>query len=355
MSIHKLAILCLFTLTAIACKKEKDSSTSSPADKKSMGGPKAMQVEGMVAQMQTISGDINTTGTLLSDEEVEVRSEVSGRITHIYFKEGQFISKGQLMVKLNDDDLQAEMQKLKIEIKLAEDKENRQKQLLAASAVSKDEYEVVLTNYQMLKANAEILRTKIEKTRIIAPFSGLIGLKEVSPGAFINNGTVITTLQSVKPLKLEFSIPEKYVPYVQNNMVVSFKVVQNNAIYKAKVYARDPKIDQSTRTVKIRAIYPNTDGKLFPGSFTDVTIPIGGQQKGIMIPSMAYIPDINGAKVFISKNGTAMSIPVKSGLRTESAVQITDGLSVGDTVLTTGILQLKPNTPVRVNVKSTTE
>jgi membrane fusion protein (multidrug efflux system) len=301
MSIHKLAILYLFTLTAIACKKEKDSSTSGPADKKSMGGPKAMQVEGMVAQMQTISGDINTTGTLLSDEEVEVRSEVSGRITHIYFKEGQFISKGQLMVKLNDDDLQAEMQKLKIEIKLAEDKENRQKQLLAASAVSKDEYEVVLTNYQMLKANAEILRTKIEKTRIIAPFSGLIGLKEVSPGAFINNGTVITTLQSVKPLKLEFSIPEKYVPYVQNNMEVSFKVVQNNAIYKAKVYARDPKIDQSTRTVKIRAIYPNTDGKLFPGSFTDVTIPIGGQQKGIMIPSMAYIPDINGAKVFISK------------------------------------------------------
>ncbi len=325
-------------------------------DKKpAMGDQKPMQVEGIIAKSELISGDIKTTGTLISDEEVDVRSEIAGRITNIYFKEGQYINKGQLMVKLNDDDLQAEMQKLKIEIKLGEDKESRQKQLLAASAVSKDDYEVILTNLQLLKANAEILKTKIEKTRIVAPFSGIVGLKEVSPGAFINNGTTITTLQSIKPLKLEFSVPEKYSPFVQNNSEVAFKVVQNDELHKAKVYARDPKIDMTTRTVKVRALYPNSSGKLSPGSFADITVPVGEHQKGIMIPSMAYIPDINGARVFKVKEGKAISVAVKSGLRTERYVQITEGISEGDTILTTGILQLKPQSPVSVNIKSATE
>ncbi len=355
MRIFSIAIICISVLFAGSCKKEGESKSIGLDKKPGMGDQKAMNVNGIVAKTEKISGNISTTGTLLSDEEIEVKSEVAGRITQILFKEGQYINKGQLMVKLNDDDLQAEMQKLKIEIKLAEDKESRQKQLLAASAVSKDDYEVILTNLQLLKANAEILKTKIEKTRIVAPFSGTVGLKEVSPGAFINNGTIITTLQSIKPLKMEFSLPEKYSPYVQNNSEVDFKVTQSDETFKAKVYARDPKIDLNTRTVKVRALYPNASGKLSPGSFTDIILPIGGQQKGIMIPSMAYIPDINGAKVFVVKGGKAVSVPVKAGLRTEKSVQITEGIADGDTILTTGILQLKPQTPVNVNIKSQTE
>ena len=356
MRVFTIALISVSALFLFSCKEDNDNKQASGVDKKpAMGEQKPMRVDGIIAKSELISGDIKTTGTLLSDEEVDVRSEIAGRITNIYFKEGQYINKGQLMVKLNDDDLQAEMQKLKIEIKLAEDKESRQKQLLAASAVSKDDYEVILTNLQLLRANAEILKTKIEKTRIVAPFSGIVGLKEVSPGAFINNGTTITTLQSVKPLKLEFSVPEKYSPFVQNNSEVAFKVVQNDELHKAKVYARDPKIDMTTRTVKVRALYPNSSGKLSPGSFTDITVPVGEHQKGIMIPSMAYIPDINGARVFITKEGKAMSVAVKSGLRTERFVQITEGISEGDTILTTGILQLKPQTPVSVNIKSATE
>ena len=356
MRVFSIALICISAFFIISCKKDKGSSAPAVMDKKqAMGDQKAMNVDGIVAKTQLTIGNINTTGTLLSDEEVDIKSEVAGRITQILFKEGQAINKGQLMVKLNDDDLQAEMKKIEIEIKLAEDKENRQKQLLAASAVSKDDYEITMTNLQLLKANAEILKTKIAKTRIVAPFSGIVGLKEVSPGAFIDNGKIITTLQSIRPLKLEFSIPEKYSSYVQNNNEVTFKVVQSNDEYKAKVFARDPKIDMNTRTIKIRASYPNSSGKLLPGSFADIMIPIGGQQKGIMIPTIAYIPDINGARVFIVKNGEAMSVPVKSGLRTESNVQIIEGISEGDTVLITGILQLKPKTPVSVNIKSLTE
>ncbi|MCZ2102505.1 MAG: efflux RND transporter periplasmic adaptor subunit [Chitinophagales bacterium] len=355
MKVYYIALISISMLLLASCKKEADKDLAANGKKPAMGEQRAMRVDGVIAKSEMISGDISTTGTLISDEEVEIKSEVAGRITNIYFKEGQYINKGQLMVRLNDDDLQAEMQKIKIEIKLAEDKEHRQKQLLDAAAVSKDDYEVILTNLQLLKANAEILKTKIDKTKIIAPFSGIVGLKEVSPGAFINNGTIITTLQSIKPLKLEFAIPEKYSPFVQNNSEVSFKVVQSDELYKAKVYARDPKIDMTTRTVKVRALYPNTSGKLSPGSFTDITVSVGGQQKGIMIPSMAYIPDINGARVFIAKNGKAMSVPVKSGLRTERAVQITEGISEGDTILTTGILQLKPQTPINVVVKSLTD
>lgn len=356
MRVFSIVLICISAFFIISCKNDKASSASTVMDKKQpMGDQKAMNVDGIIAETKLTIGNINTTGTLISDEEVDIKSEVAGRITQILFREGQAINKGQLMVKLNDDDLQAEMKKIEIEIKLAEDKENRQKQLLAASAVSKDDYEITMTNLQLLKANAEILKTKIAKTRIVAPFSGIVGLKEVSPGAFIDNGKIITTLQSIRPLKLEFSIPEKYSAYVQNSNEVTFKVVQSNDEYKAKVFARDPKIDLNTRTIRIRALYPNSSGKLLPGSFADIRIPIGSQQKGIMIPTIAYIPDINGARVFIVKNGEAMSVPVKSGLRTENNVQIIEGISDGDTVLTTGILQLKPKTPVSVNIKSLTE
>ena len=356
MSIFKMKYIYIIAFSILtisfSCKSEPKD------DKKPITGngadAKPMMVEGIIAKSEIRSGSITTSGTIIANEEVEVKSEVAGKITGIFFKEGQAVSRGQLMVKLNDNDLQAQIKKLEIEIKLAEEKEKRQKQLLASSAISKEEYDIAETNLNLLKANVDIIKTDIDKTRMTAPFSGIAGLKNVSPGAFITSSTIITTIQGVQPLKLEFSIPEKYNSNIKVGSDVTFNVVGSSQTFRATVYAKEPKIDPIYRTVKIRATFQNPGGKLAPGSFADVSIAVEKNIPAIMIPSMAYIPDISGAKVFVAKNGKAESIRVKSGIRTETSVQILEGVQAGDTVLTTGILQLKPQSPVTVKVVNPT-
>lgn len=334
----------------LSCKKDDNKS-----NKDASSGPKEqkpMVVSGIIAKDQLTSGIFSTTGTVMANEEVEIKSEISGKVTGIFFKEGNPVTKGQLLVKLDDDDIIAQLNKLKIEIKLAEDKQNRVKQLLAASASTKEEAEIAEANVNLLKANEQILKTNLNKTRITAPFSGTIGLKNISPGAIISPAIVVATIQNTQPLKLEFSVPEKYNHLINVGKVIDFTTAGSNIIYKASVYAKEPKIDEITRTAKIRATFPNRDSKIFPGSFTEINIPIGEKSKVRMIPTIAYIPDINGAKVFIKKNGVAVSVDIKAGIRTEKDIQILEGIEDGDTVITSGLLQLKPNTPVEVNINN---
>lgn len=345
LNIFLLLVVVLFGSCKGEDKKETDKQPNSAA-----AAPKPLTVDGVIAKTELTSGTIQTSGTILANEEVEIKSEVAGKITGIYFKEGQNVNKGQLLVKLNDDDLQAQIKKTEVEIKLAEEKEKRQKQLLASTAISKEEYDIALSNLNLLKANVDIIKTNIEKTRIIAPFSGTIGLKYVSPGAYINTSTMIASIQSTQPLKVEFTVPEKYNGLLKNGTSVSFKVAGFDDTFRASVYAKEPKIDPVTRTAKVRATFPNPSGRVFPGAFADITIPIGAQSKAIMIPTMAYIPDINGAKVFVSEAGLAKSVTVKAGIRTEGAIQILEGINEGDTVITSGILQLKPKSPVNINL-----
>lgn len=334
----------------VSCKNEDIKS-----DEKKSGdskGQKAMVVSGIIARDQMTTGSFTTTGTVMANEEVEVKSEISGKVTGIYFKEGSPVSKGQLLVKLDDDDILAQLNRLKIEIKLAQDKENRAKQLLAASAASKEEYEVAEGNVNLLQANEQILKTNLDKTRITAPFSGIIGLKSISPGAIISPSNIVATIQNTQPLKLEFSIPEKYNHLMNIGKIVDFTTAGSTSKHKASVYAREPKIDEVTRSTKVRATFANPGGKMFPGAFAEITIPVGEKSKVRMIPSIAYIPDIGGAKVFVKKNGVAQSVSIKTGLRTEKEIQILEGIEDGDTVITSGILQLKPNTPVEVIINN---
>lgn len=348
MKLLQLSIYALLFFT-ISCKKES-SNTEKQGGPKIGNASKAISVEGLIANYEPISGSISSSGSILAHEEVEIKSEVSGKVVGIYFREGQAVTKGQLLVKLNDDDLKAQINKLEIEIKLADEKEKRYKQLLASAAISKEEYDIAETNLNLLRANVAIIKTSIDKTKITAPFTGVAGLKNICPGAFITNATVITTVQSVQPLKLDFSIPEKYNSMLKIGTNVTFHVMGDSKTYSATVYAKEPKIDQDNRTAKIRAQFSNPGGRLSPGSFAEVVIPIGNEEKAIMIPTIAYIPDISGAKVFVSKGGQAVSVPVKAGIRTSTSLQILEGIQIGDTVLTTGILQLKPKTPVNVKI-----
>lgn len=349
MKLYQIILLAIF-IVIYGCKEDVKKDEAKSPTSKSDGGEKPMTVNGIIAKNEFTKGSISTSGTILANEEVDIKCEVMGKITGIYFKEGQPVSKGQLLLKLNDDDLQAQLRKLGVEIKLAEEKEKRQSQLLASAAISKEEYDISLSNLNLLKANVDILKTDIGKTRITSPFTGIAGLKHVSPGAFITSSTIITTVQSIQPLKLEFSVPEKYNGFLKSGTSVDFRVAGTSEQLKATIYAKEPKIDPVTRTVKIRASFPNPSGRISPGSFADINLSIGDKVEVIMIPTMAFIPDIAGAKVFVVKNGKAMSVPVKAGIRTESSIQIIEGISQGDTILTTGILQLKPKSPVNVNI-----
>ncbi|MBC7884893.1 MAG: efflux RND transporter periplasmic adaptor subunit [Saprospiraceae bacterium] len=334
--------LCLFSCSSET--KKDNSIKNNPND------IKPMVVDAIIAMEELSSNTINAAGTILANEEVEVKSEVPGKITKIYFKEGSSVTKGQLLVMLNDEDLVAQMQKLHVEIKLQEEKEVRQKQLLLTTAISKEEYDITSSNLNLLKANAQILNTQIVKTRIRAPFGGIIGLKNVSEGAIISSASVIASIQNINPLKLDFSVPEKYNNYISTGTKINFFVAGRSEVLTATVFAKEPKIDPSTRTTRVRASFPNPGARIYPGAFADITIQVGEKSKSIMVPTHAYIPDISGAKMFVSKSGQAISVPVVAGIRTEKEIQILSGIHVGDTILTSGILQLKSNMPVEVNI-----
>ncbi len=344
-----LVTLLSFSLLLFSCK-EKES-----ASEKDKTGPKetpALKVNGLVAGEQTLSDQLTATGTILANEEVEVKSEISGKITDIYFKEGSVVQKGQILLKLNDDDLQAQLKKLKIELKLLEVQESRQKQLLSASAISKEEYDMTRTNLELLKANMDILQLQIDKTKLISPTNGIIGLKYVSPGSFITSSTNIASIQNVNPLKLEFSVPEKYNAKIKAGSQVLFTTTGSSQQWNATVYAKEPKIDETTRSTKVRATFSNKGNLAMPGSFADVRIPLGEKTRGIMIPTIAFIPDIQGAKVFLCKGGKAVSTTVTAGIRTDKEIQIIEGIQAGDTVITSGILLLKPDAPVSVIIEN---
>ena len=309
---------------------------------------KNLAVTGYIVKTVKLSNQIETSGTLLAAEQVELQPEISGKITGISFKEGSYVKKGSLLVKLKDDDLQAQLKKLTIQKKIAEKTEERMKQLLSVNGVGQQEYDNASLELNNIKADIEIVQTQIIKTEIKAPFSGNIGLRNVSIGAFISPATVVSSIQSKDSLKIDFYIPEKYSLLVRNGDKIRFKLDASNDIYFGKVYAIESKIDESTRSVLVRAIYDNRKTDLQPGSFAKVFLDLKDIPETMMIPSQSIIPEAKGKKVAVFKNGKSIFKKVITGIRNESEVQILDGLNVGDTVITTGILYIKPDIKIKI-------
>ena len=339
-------LMCFLILSCHSTEKEKSMSGASPQKSQ-----KPLTVDGIIAKESVLNDAIQVTGSLVANEEVDLRAEISGRVTGIHFTEGSFVKKGQLLVKINDEELKAQAKKIEVEMELQREREERQKQLLNAQAISKEEFDITATNVKLLQANLDIVQSQIRKTQIIAPFSGKIGLKSISIGSIITPSTTIAHLQETNPIKLDFNIPEKYNALISNGSQVAFTLASSDKNHTATVYAKEPKIDPETRTVSIRAKAQNPNQALVPGAFAEVQIKVKQQYKAIRIPTVAYIPDINGAKVLSVKDGKVVMVPVQAGIRTENDIEVT-GIAVGDTILTSGILQLKPNMPVLVNLKS---
>lgn len=326
--------------------RDKNHKTNSPATQK------PINVSGVVVFPKEIENKIYTTGSILANEEVEIRSEVSARVVNINFTEGGWVNRGDLLVKFNDMDLLAQLKKLLIEESLSKEDVYRKTKLLELAAISQEEMDIARNQLEVIQADIELVRSQIAKTEIFAPFSGQIGLRYISPGGFATPSMLIARLIEVDPVKIEFAVPEKYLGKIKNGSEVFFQTDSYDSTFTGIVYAVDPKIDPSTRSLSIRARCQNKEKLIFPGSYAKVEIVIEKLTNALIIPSEAIIPDIRGEKVYVSENGMVKIVYITTGIRGEREVQVSAGLQPGDTVITTGLLQLRENMKVDVGVKS---
>ncbi len=311
------------------------------------GDGRAISVKAAIIKKESVQETIFSNGTLLSNEEAELRSEISGRITEIYFSEGKNAFKGDLLVKINDSEIQASLKKNRAKEKLASDREFRLRQMLEKGLTSQYEYDIALEELNSIKADIEYNEAMLAKTEIRAPFSGIIGLRYVSPGSYIAPEKIIATIQSLNPLKAEFSVPQKYSGMIKPGKEIIVKT--GGKSYNAKIYAVEPKIDLTTRTVKVRALVPNANYELKSGSYTEIEVITDTRTEAVVVPSNTIIPDIDGEMVFVYRNGKAEEKRVKSGLRTDEGIEIISGLNFGDTLIVSGIIQLKGGAPVKLS------
>lgn len=310
---------------------------------------RTLNVTAEVIKKTSISDGIIITGLLLPDEEVSLSFETSGKITAINFEEGTHVKEGQLLAKVNDAQLQAQLRKLEVQLKLAEDRVYRQNALLEREAVSKEAYEQVQTDLAMLKAEIDMVKANIALTELHAPFDGIIGLRQVSEGAYATPSTIVASLTKTSPLKIEFAVPERYAGIVKNGANLSFKVEGHLKPFSAKVYATESYVDPTTHTFAIRALYANSNGQLMPGRFANVDLKTQEFDDAITIPSQAIIPEMGIDKVYLYKSGKAQPVTITKGIRNESRAQILEGLSIGDTIITSGTLQLRTGLSVTLD------
>lgn len=329
-----------FTDEKAGSKKEKEKG---PGGK---GGKTAVIVS--VVKSTRLDDMITSTGSILPNEEVEIHSEIAGRIIQLNIQEGDNVQKGTILFRINDDDLQARLKKLGYNKKLAEDNEARQKVLLQKEAISQREYDIAVNSVNTISADIEDLKAQIIKTTVRAPFSGTIGFRYVSIGSYISPSTKIATLTNTNPAKIEFSIPAKYASAIKKGNTIEFETENESKTFIGKVYAIDPKIDAQTRTLQIRALSPNPGNKLVAGAFAKVNLILKSKGSAILIPTEAVIPEAKGSKVFVVKNGKSVPTKVLLGTRGEKTVEILSGLKLGDTLITNGIIQVKPDGEVEI-------
>lgn len=307
--------------------------------------------EGIVVKGAPFQTEYTTSGSLFPNEEIQILSEVAGRITGISFKEGGHVTKGQVLMSIYNEDVKAQIQKSKAQRELQEKIKARQAELLRIGGISQQDYETTTAQIQSIDADISYYEAMLRKTTITAPFSGRIGIRNVSVGAVISPSTVIATLQQTQVLKMDFTLPDQYKAEVPNGKKVRFKVTGSLDTFTGVISALEPAANTVTRTIKVRALVQNENNQLNAGAFTRVFIPFDNNKNALLIPSQSVIPTDRDKKVAIVKGGMAKLATVTIGARTNDKVEVIQGLSEGDTILTTGIMQVKEDMKVTVTVK----
>jgi len=332
----------LFSITAISCKQKKE--TPEVMTVRSVNLP--VQVEAFIVRTRPLSENIEVPGTLLPYETTEIRPEISGRLVELNIPEGKVVEKGMLLAKLFDEDLQARLKKLEVQLSIAQKTVERQKALLDISGISQQEYDLSQLEANNLSADIGLVKVDIGKTHITAPYTGKIGLKNISLGAYVTPSNILTTISQVNDLKLEFTVPEKYSENMKRGKEVAFTINGADKKYRATVMATEAAIEANTRTLKVRALVKGRHEELVSGGFAKVSLELGNNAEPIVIPTQAIIPQARDKKVVVYNNGSPEFKIVTTGIRDSTFVEIIDGLKTGDTIITTGLLAIRPDSKI---------
>lgn len=345
-----LVAVLLVVVFLIAWPKLRGLSEKETAQKQEVAqnANRPIPVEVAVIKPQAYSNNLSVTGSVLANEMLELKSEVPGILENINFKEGQQVKKGQLLFTIRNTDLQAQLQKAKARQQLVAGSEDRYRQLLEREAVSQEEYDIATNDLRSAEADIQLLEAQIAKTRVYAPFDGNVGLRLASQGSYIAAGTAIASLYDLQPAKIDFSVPGKYQSVIKPGDPINFTTDGSQKQFRGEIYALEPQIDPATRSLRIRALSPNEDKRLLPGQFARIRLSLEATDNALMVPTQAVVPELNGHKVYLLKQGKVAEQAVEIGSRSDTQVQILSGLKAGDSVLTTGILQVRPGSEVEV-------
>ncbi len=308
-----------------------------------------LPVEGIILVPEALDNGLIITGSIIANESLELKSEANGKIKKITFKEGGRVKQGDLLVQINDEEIRAQIEKQRYMQKLNKDNEYRQRQLLKKEAISQEEYDNALNRLNTTISDIKLLEAQLQKTRVYAPFDGIIGLRYVSNGAYISPATVIATLYNNSPAKIEFAVPSRYSAQISAGKKIRFTIENDTSrVFMGEVYAVEPRINEETRTLKLRALAANPKGVLLPGQFVKVDLILDSKANALLIPTQAVIPGQSGQKVFIANRGRAKEVAIQTGTRMNLKIEVLSGLNPGDTVITTGILQLRNDLPIHI-------
>ncbi len=345
--IAPVCMIALLVLTAFACKSKPDTVKPKEAP------PTIVDV--IVAGTQGIVNTVEANGNVVANEYVELHPEISGRIVYLNVPEGHLIAAGTVIARIYDADLQAQLSKSKVLLDMAQKTEERYKQLLSLNGINQADYDNALNQVNSLKADMQYTQTLIDKTVIKAPFSGVVGLRQVSPGAFVTVASIIATVQQVSKVKIDFTIPEEYSSLIKKGDLVNVELddASRQAKKKALVIATEPQVNLTTRNLKVRALLQ--DGTANPGAFVKVFVDAGGNKKAVMIPTNSIIPDDKNNQVILVKDGKASFVNVTTGVRESNNVEIISGIQTGDSVVVTGVLFARPKAPLKVRLVKTLE
>ena len=304
----------------------------------------AIMVDVIIAGAENVASSLEVNGTVLSNEMVELRPEISGRLTYLNIPDGAMVKQGTLLAKVNDADLQAQMEQQKTQLDLATKTEKRLRDLLKVNGVNQADYDVALSQMNSIQANIKVLNAQLDKTVIKAPFSGELGLREVSPGAYVTPQTLIGTLQQTDKVKIDFTVPESYATIIQKGNKVRIQTNASQESMDATISAIEPQINSVTRNIKVRALLAN--GIISPGAF--VKVMLDQNRQSITVPSNAIIPDALSNQVVLVRNNKAIFTNVETGLRNSNVVELTKGVNVGDSIIISGMLFVRPNAAIKI-------
>ncbi|MEO6696452.1 MAG: efflux RND transporter periplasmic adaptor subunit [Gammaproteobacteria bacterium] len=349
--IKVIAVGIMLSLAISACTDGSGQKDTKPSQGAKPQGPMAMPVEAAQVETATVTRDITAVGSLRANESVILRPEIAGRIQAIHFSEGENATQGAELVTLDATEFRAQLAETTATVKLNELNHRRAQEMVAKNLLSRQSYDEAQAKLAGSRAQQNIVEARLAKTKLFAPFAGVLGLRQVSPGDYIKEGQDIVNLEDIASLKLDFRVPETYLAEIKLDQEVNIEVdAYPGRTFTGTVYAIDPRIDAQTRTVLLRARIPNTDLLLRPGMFARVRLVLEQRTAALLVPEQALVPKGEEQFVYRIVEGKALQTQVKIGQRRDGKVEIVQGLNSGDSVVTAGQTKLHDGSPVKVTV-----